>query len=110
MRQAKVLKNGVFCGIIREDEEGFHFKYDEAFLNREDALPVSPTMPLTNEEYEKEMMFPVFDGLIPEGWLLDIASESWKIDKRDRMLLLMSCCRDCIGDLSVIPYDGEVNV
>jgi len=110
MRQAKVLKNGVFCGIIREDEEGFHFKYDEAFLNREDALPVSPTMPLTDEEYKKEMMFPVFDGLIPEGWLLDIASESWKIDKRDRMLLLMSCCKDCIGDLSIVPYNREVNV
>jgi len=110
MRQAKVLKNGVFCGVIREDEEGFHFKYDADFLNREDALPVSPTMPLTEEEYEKEMMFPVFDGLIPEGWLLDIACESWKIDKRDRMLLLMSCCKDCIGDLSVIPYNGEDHV
>ena len=41
-------------------------------------------MPLTDEEYEKEMMFPVFDGMIPEGWLLDIASDSWKIDRRDR--------------------------
>jgi len=107
MRQAKVSKNGVFCGILREDEEGFHFKYDDGYLCRADALPVSPTMPLTDEEYEKEMMFPVFDGLIPEGWLLDIASESWKIDKRDRMLLLMSCCKDCIGDLSVMPYFGE---
>ena len=59
-------------------------------------------------EYEKEMMFPVFDGLIPEGWLLDIASDSWKIDRRDRMQLLMCCCKDCIGDLSIIPFeDGE---
>ena len=72
------------------------------------ALPLSPTMPLTDEEYEKEMMFPVFDGLIPEGWLLDIASDSWKIDRRDRMQLLMCCCKDCIGDLSIIPFeDGE---
>lgn len=107
MRQAKVLKNGVFCGIIREDEEGFHFRYDTSYLNLPNALPVTPTMPLCDEEYEKEMMFPVFDGLIPEGWLLDIASESWKIDKRDRMLLLMKCCKDCIGDLSVIPLENE---
>ncbi|MBR1539091.1 MAG: HipA N-terminal domain-containing protein, partial [Bacteroidales bacterium] len=47
--------------------------------------------------------FPVFDGLIPEGWLLDIASNSWKIDRRDRMGLLMACSKDCIGDISVIP-------
>lgn len=45
-------------------------------------------MPLTTTPYENEMMFPVFDGLIPEGWLLDIASSSWKIDPRDRMSLL----------------------
>ena len=105
MKQAQVLKNGILCGILTEDEEGYHFSYSPEYLNCQDATPVSPTMPLTQEPYEKEMMFPVFDGLIPEGWLLDIASESWKIDKRDRMLLLMSCCKDCIGDLSIIPLE-----
>ncbi|MBQ4183317.1 MAG: HipA N-terminal domain-containing protein, partial [Bacteroidales bacterium] len=56
---------------------------------------------------EKEMMFPVFDGLIPEGWLLDIASSSWKIDPRDRMSLLLACCKDCIGNISVKPLGYE---
>lgn len=106
MRKARIFKNNVFCGVLREDEEGFHFRYDSGYMGREDALPLSPTMPLTEDEYEKEMMFPVFDGLIPEGWLLDIASESWKIDRRDRMLLLMSCCKDCIGDISVLPMEN----
>ena len=76
MKEAKVLKNGVFSGIIREDEEGFHFRYETTYLKLPDALPISPSMPLSYEEYEKETMFPVFDGLIPEGWLLDIASKS----------------------------------
>lgn len=108
MKQCKVYKTGVFCGVLREDEEGYHFSYDRGYLSSPSALPLSPTMPLTDEEYEKEMMFPVFDGLIPEGWLLDIASDSWKIDRRDRMQLLMCCCKDCIGDLSIIPFgDGE---
>lgn len=107
MREARIFKNNVFCGILKEDEEGFHFKYDRNYTMRADALPISPTMPFGVEEYDKEMMFPVFDGLIPEGWLLDIASESWKIDRRDRMLLLMRCCKDCIGDISVIPMGSE---
>ena len=108
MKQCKVYKTGVLCGVLREDEEGYHFSYDRGYLSSPAALPLSPTMPLTDEEYEKEMMFPVFDGLIPEGWLLDIASDSWKIDRRDRMQLLMCCCKDCIGDLSIIPFeDGE---
>ena len=71
MKKAGIYVNETFCGILTEDEEGFHFSYDEAYLAREDATPVSPTMPLTVHQYDKEMMFPVFDGLLPEGWLLD---------------------------------------
>ncbi|MCR5407542.1 MAG: HipA N-terminal domain-containing protein [Bacteroidales bacterium] len=107
MKQARIYIQDSFCGILTEDEEGYHFTYDAGYLNSEGALPLSPTMPLTAETYEKEMMFPVFDGLIPEGWLLDIASNTWKIDPRDRMSLLMACCKDCIGDISVIPFGNE---
>ena len=107
MKEADIYVQDIFCGVLREDEEGFHFRYEPVFLQCPDAVPLSPTMPLTEEPYEKEMMFPVFDGLIPEGWLLDIASSSWKIDPRDRMSLLIACCRDCIGDIVVKPH-GDV--
>ena len=102
MKRGKVYIKYVFCGIITESEEGYTFEYDKAYLNMDGATALSPTMPLTDETYVKEMMFPVFDGLIPEGWLLDIAQSSWKIDARDRMSLLLACCKDCIGDIGVI--------
>ena len=102
MKRVKVYIKDVFCGIITESEEGYTFEYDKAYLNMDGATALSPTMPLTDETYVKEMMFPVFDGLIPEGWLLDIAQSSWKIDARDRMSLLLACCKDCIGDIGVI--------
>lgn len=105
MKQAGIYINENFCGILTEDEEGFHFSYDSEYLLLPDATPVSPTMPLTDQQYNKEMMFPIFDGLIPEGWLLDIASKSWKIDPRDRMSLIMACCKDCIGNISVKPLE-----
>lgn len=107
MKQADIYVNDVFCGILTEDEEGYHFSYDRDYLHRPNAVPVSPTMPLDSTPYEKEMLFPVFDGLIPEGWLLDIASSSWKIDPRDRMSLLIACCKDCIGNISVMPHSHE---
>lgn len=107
MKQADIYVNDVFCGILTEDEEGYHFSYDRGYLHRPNAVPVSPTMPLDPTPYEKEMLFPVFDGLIPEGWLLDIASSSWKIDPRDRMSLLIACCKDCIGNISVMPHNHE---
>ena len=107
MKQAGIYINDLYCGVLTEDEEGFHFAYDETYLARPDATPISPTMLLTTKQYDKEMMFLVFDGLIPEGWLLDIASSSWKIDPRDRMSLLMACCKDCIGNISVKPLNHE---
>ena len=107
MKQAGIYIQDVFCGILTEDEEGYHFRYDKDYLSSKDAKPLSPTMPLTDLPYKKEMMFPVFDGLIPEGWLLEIASQSWKINPRDRMSLLMACCKDCIGDISVVPMSHE---
>lgn len=89
------------CGLLTEDNDGFHFKYDDDYLRQDNAVPICPSMPLSSEEYEKEFMFPLFDGLIPEGWLLDIATKNWKLDPRDRMSLLLECCRDCIGNISV---------
>jgi serine/threonine-protein kinase HipA len=48
-------------------------------------------------------MFPFFDGLIPEGWMLDLALNNWKLDRTDRMGLLLNCCGDTIGAVSVEP-------
>ncbi|MBQ0032057.1 MAG: HipA N-terminal domain-containing protein, partial [bacterium] len=45
---------------------------------------------------------------IPEGWLLDIAQESWELNPRAPRGLLLSCCRKCIGAVSVEEVkDGE---
>lgn len=105
MKRAGIYMNDIFCGVLTEDESGYHFQYDEQYLKSDSAKPLSPTMPLQSEEYTKEMMFPVFDGLIPEGWMLDIVHKNWKIDPRDRMSLLLTCCRDCIGNISVKKYE-----
>lgn len=101
MKQGRVFYKQIPAGIIREDETGFVFQYDADYLKREDAKEISLTLPLREEEYVSQMMFPFFDGLIPEGWLLEVAVESWKINPRDRMSLLLTCCRDCVGAVSV---------
>ena len=81
------MKN-VLAGVLTEDEYGYSFRYEPEYLDRPDAEPISLTMPLRADPYRDKVLFPFFDGLIPEGWLLDIADKSWKIDLRDRMSLL----------------------
>ena len=107
-RKAAVYVRNEYAGIIQETERGYSFKYDAGYLGESSALPVSITMPLSDIEYESTTLFPFFDGLIPEGWLLDIASRNWKLDKNDRFGLLIACCHDCIGDVSVREVSNEV--
>ena len=71
-------------------------------FENKNALAVSLTLPLQQEQFSADYLFPFFDGLIPEGWLLDIAHKNWKINPRDRMGLLLATCRDCIGNISII--------
>ncbi len=102
-RKGKVFYDNRFCGIIEETETGYRFNYDLNYVNDSDPKAVSKTLPLSERAYTSNTMFPFFDGLIPEGWLLDIAQKHWKINERDRMGLLLACCKDCIGAVSVQP-------
>ena len=102
-REATVLWIGRAAGSLTEQDEGYVFEYFDSWLDDPGACAVSLTLPLRREPYLNKTMFSFFDGLIPEGWLLDVAAETWKLDPRDRMGLLLACCRDCIGAVSVRP-------
>lgn len=101
MRRAKVYMNNELAGFIMETDNGYTFLYEPNYLNRPGVKPVSLTLPLQHEPHISKTMFPFFDGLIPEGWLLEIAERNWKLNVRDRMGLLLACCKDCIGAVSI---------
>ncbi len=101
MRKAIIKIDSIPAGWLTQDENGYRFEYDMAYLSLPDARAVSLTLPLQEVPYTSHVLFPFFDGLIPEGWLLDIAEKNWKLNPRDRMGLLLACCKDCIGAVSV---------
>jgi serine/threonine-protein kinase HipA len=101
-RKGIVLMYNVPVGEIGENNNGYFFKYFENYLSQNNAVAVSLTLPLSNNEYQSKVLFPFFDGLIPEGWLLDIAERNWKLNTKDRLGLLLQCCKDCIGAVSVM--------
>lgn len=105
MRRGKVYYQDELAGIIQEDINGVLFTYDKNYLKKENTKPVSLTMPLREEPYTDKVMLPFFDNLIPEGWLLEIAEQNWKINPRDRMGLLLAFCKDTIGAVSIIKED-----
>ena len=107
MRQAEIYRKDILAGVLTEDGGEYRFFYGEAYLAREDAQPVSLTLPLQAEAFVSPVLFPFFDGLISEGWLLDVALRNTDISVLDRMSLLLLCCKECIGSVSVVPIDKE---
>jgi serine/threonine-protein kinase HipA len=108
MRQGKVFYKEYLAGIITETDEGeYIFRYDEAYVNEHPDEFITFAMPVVAKPYSDKRLFPFFEGLIPEGWLLDIASRNWKINRNDRMGLLLACCQNCIGAVSVVSIENE---
>lgn len=101
MRKAAIKIEDKLAGWLTQDEQGYHFEYNKAYAATPDSRRVSLTLPLQEAPYTSKVLFPFFDGLIPEGWLLEIAEKNWKLNPRDRMGLLLACCKDCIGAVSI---------
>lgn len=100
LRSGSVYVQDQYAGQIRETDEGYEFQYDPAYLKAE-PLAVSLTLPLQEEVYRSKVLFPFFDGLIPEGWPLERAVQNWKLQPSDRFGLLLRVCKDSIGDVRI---------
>lgn len=100
-RKAYVYVRNIFAGVLSETDEGYSFSYTSEYLSKDDAGAVSLTLPLNEQTYTSKTLFSFFDGLIPEGWLLDVVIRNWKIDTKDRFGLLLVACKDSIGNVSI---------
>ncbi len=100
-RCAGIFVRGQFAGTLSETDAGYSFAYDAEYLADESTQAISLTLPKQKETYTSKTLFAFFDGLIPEGWLLNVVTHNWKIDEKDRFGLLLVACKDCIGAVSV---------
>ena len=110
MRQAIVKYDNINAGVLTENDNGeYQFVYDAQYVKNYPNQFITYNMPVLLSPYKSKRLFPFFDGLVPEGWLLNIAAESWRINKNDRMGLLLACCRNAIGAVSIHPLNTKNN-
>jgi len=102
MRKGYVFYNDKLCGMIEQNDDNiFVFEYTDEWFHNSEAKSVSLTLPKTQKKYESNILFPFFDGLIPEGYLLEAALKIYNISSNDRMALLLKTCHNPIGIVSV---------
>ena len=102
-REAIVRIDGQPAGRLRESGRHVTFTYDPQWLSNPNAVPVSLTLPLRPEPYVSDGVHPFFENLLPEGWLLELATKKLKIGKDDAFGLLVATCADCVGAVEIIP-------
>lgn len=98
-RKAIVYSNNQKACVLEETAKGYKFTYEDDFIKKN--VPISVTLPLRSEPYESEDLFPFFQGLLPEGWYLEIVASTLKIDKEDDYGILLATCKETIGAISI---------
>jgi serine/threonine-protein kinase HipA len=102
-----VYLNGRLVGRLRRESSGaIDFQYNKSWLDWENAIPVSVSLPLREDRYIGDPVLAVFENLLPDNE--DIRrrlAERSKADGSDAYSLLTAVGRDCIGALQFLP-DG----
>jgi serine/threonine-protein kinase HipA len=104
-REAIVRIDGQPVGTLKESGRQVTFTYNQQWLTYAGAVPVSVTMPLRAEPYISDGLHPFFENLLPEGWLLELATRKLKISKDDAFGLLLATCADCVGAVEIVPIE-----
>ena len=99
MRRAKVLVGGIPAGVLEELQPGKEYVF--RYVDDYSGDPVSLTMPTGQQEYHFDRFPPFFDGVLPEGVMLDGLLRQRKIDKDDLFSQLLAVGSDLVGDVTV---------
>ena len=98
MRSAEICLHGTRVGVLNELDNGHcQFQYDFDYA----GAPVSVTMPVKPEPYNFGTFPPFFDGLLPEGLMLEALLRQLKIDRRDSFAQLCAVGGDLVGAVTV---------
>jgi serine/threonine-protein kinase HipA len=76
-------------------------KYEFQYIKNYTSEPISLSMPVQNEPYYYEQLPPFFDGLLPEGIMLEGLLKQLKIDRHDYMSQLIAIGNDMVGAVTV---------
>jgi len=94
VKRIEILVNNIPAGVLTKiTEEKYRFEYYKNYSGD----PVSLTIPVRYEPYEYSQFPPYFEGLLPEGTMLEALLRNLKIDRKDSFAQLCAVGGDMIG-------------
>ena len=102
-----VYLNAILAGRLREEKGQLFFAYDNAWLESEQFIPLSVTMPRQTEGFPNEITRAFFDNLLPEGDIRTAIAKLKRVSERNTFGLLEEIGGDCAGAVSLWPQGEE---
>jgi len=99
MRVATVFMHGVLAGTLEEQERGRQYRF--CYSTDYEGPAISLNMPTEERDYEFDRFPPFFDGLLPEGMMLEGLLRQRKIDADDLFSQLIAVGADLVGAVTV---------
>jgi serine/threonine-protein kinase HipA len=96
-RRAEVLFHGSPAGILEQVGDRWRFQYHEGYTGG----PISLTLPVRVASYEFEGVPSFFDGLLPEGVMLQGLLLAHKLDRDDYLGQLLAVGQDLVGAVTI---------
>lgn len=104
MKKAIIFVHDKRAGVLSENTTGgYQFAYDDEYQGE----PVSLTMPLSSKIYSFAKFPSFFEGLLPEGVMLEGLLKIGKIDKNDFFAQLIATGQDLVGAVTVKDWKYE---
>ena len=98
MKQAEIYNHGILAGkLIMNDDKSYVFEYKENY----DKEPISLTMPVAQKRFDFNAFPPFFDGLLPEGVMLEALLKRAKLDRDDYFAQIIKVGNDLVGSVTV---------
>lgn len=97
MRRALVFVNEEFAGSLEEQDGAYTFRYAEDYV----GTPVSLTMPISQREFTSDGCPAFFEGLLPEGEMLEGLLRQRKIDRNDLFAQLVAVGSETVGAVTI---------
>lgn len=97
-RELVALLFGDRAGRLLRDGDRVSFSYDDVWRRRDDAVPISLSMPLLAEDHDRRTIEAYLWGLLPDN---DAVLESWgrefQVSPRNPFALIAHVGEDCAG-------------